>query len=57
MPVKGALERYRVKPGSKVDLGKIDSGEKSLFDGGGKDDFEPQFDELQDELLEAFHGD
>jgi PPK2 family polyphosphate:nucleotide phosphotransferase len=50
MPVSGALERYWVKPGSKVDLKKIDGGEKVLFKGGGKEDFEPQFDELQDQL-------
>ena len=50
MPVIGALERYLVKPGDKVDLAKIDSGERTLFQGGGKDDFEPQFDELQDQL-------
>ncbi len=50
MPVSGALERYWVKPGAKVDLGKIDSGEKTLFQGGGKDDSDPQFDELQFEL-------
>jgi PPK2 family polyphosphate:nucleotide phosphotransferase len=50
MPVRGALERYWVKPGSKVDLSKIDSGEKILFQGTGKVEFEPQFGELQDEL-------
>ncbi|NQX02860.1 polyphosphate kinase 2 family protein [bacterium] len=52
MPVTGALERYWIKPGTKVDLGKIDGNEKTLFRGGGKNDFEPQFDELQDELQE-----
>lgn len=50
MPVNGALERYWVKPGAKMDLGKIDSSEKFLFQGGGKDDFEPQFNQLQDQL-------
>jgi PPK2 family polyphosphate:nucleotide phosphotransferase len=50
MPVKGALERYLVKPGSKVDLAKIDSDEFTLFDKGGKDDSTKAFDELQDEL-------
>ncbi len=50
MPVSGALERYRVKPGNRVDLSKIDSGEKSLFDGANKHEFEPQFKELQDQL-------
>lgn len=50
MPVSGALERYGVKPGTKMDFGKFDSNEKSLFQGGGKDEFEPQFDELQYQL-------
>src|SRR6478609_10327264 len=50
MPVNGALERYWVKPGSKLDLGKIESGEKTLFQGAGKDEFFPQFDELQHQL-------
>ncbi len=50
MPVRGALERYRVEPGEKLVLGEIDSGEKSLFEGAGKDDFQPQFDELRSEL-------
>ncbi len=50
MPVKGALERYLVKPGAKVDFGKVDSGEKSLFQGSGKEDFEIPFDELQYQL-------
>ncbi len=49
MPVSGALERYRVKPGTTLDLGKIDSGEKSLFS-GTKEDWDPQFDELQLQL-------
>lgn len=50
MPVSGALERYWVKPGSKVDFGKIASGEKTLFDGDGKTEFEPQFKILQEQL-------
>lgn len=50
MPVSGALERYRVKPGGKLDLRKVDSGEKTLFNGDGKENFEPQFDELQVKL-------
>lgn len=50
MPVTGALERYWVKPGSKVELSKIDSGEKALFQGADKSEFEPQFHELQDQL-------
>jgi PPK2 family polyphosphate:nucleotide phosphotransferase len=52
MPVKGALERYLVKPGEKVDLKKIDSDESFLFDKGGKDDSSKAFDKLQDELQE-----
>lgn len=52
MPVSGALERYLVKPGSKVDFGEIASGEKALFDGNGKTEFEPQFKILQDQLQE-----
>ncbi len=50
MPVSGALERYWVKPGSKLDFGKIDSNEKTLFQGANKEEFGPQFDELQDQL-------
>ncbi len=50
MPVNGALERYRVKPNAKVDLGETDSNEKSLFQGMGKDDILPQFDDLQNQL-------
>lgn len=52
MPVKGALERYLVKPGEKVDFKKIDSDESFLFDKGGKDDSSKAFDKLQDELQE-----
>ncbi len=50
MPVRGALERYRVKPGTKVDFGEFDSSEKVLFSGARKEDVDPQFDELQDQL-------
>ena len=52
MPVSGALQRYWVKPGSKVDLAKIDPGEKVLFNGADKSEFEVQFRELQDQLQE-----
>ncbi len=52
MPVRGALEKYVVKPGSDVDLGKLDPGEKSLFEDGGKEDSWPAFDELQEQLKE-----
>ena len=50
MPVNGACEKYLVKPGSKVDLRKIDPNDDSLFHGGGKDDSLKAFDKLQDEL-------
>ena len=50
MPVTGALERYWVKPGAKLDFGKIDSGEKTLFQGASKEEIEPQFDEIQFQL-------
>ena len=52
MPVKGALERYWVKPGAEVNLVKIDGNEKVLFKGVGKEEIQRQFDELQDELQE-----
>ncbi len=52
MPVHGALERYVVKPGSDVDLNKIDPGEKFLFEDGGKEESWADFDKLQDELQE-----
>lgn len=47
MPVQGALERYWVKPGSKVDLTAIDPHEKTLFDGKGREEAAEQFRELQ----------
>lgn len=50
MPVTGALERYWVKPGSKLDLSKIDSREKTLFQGAEKSEFDTQFRVLQDQL-------
>jgi PPK2 family polyphosphate:nucleotide phosphotransferase len=50
MPVRGALERYWVKPGTKVDLDAVNTREKTLFDGAGKEEFEPQFSALQDQL-------
>ncbi|RPJ34437.1 MAG: polyphosphate kinase 2 family protein [Verrucomicrobiaceae bacterium] len=52
MPVIGALERYWVKPGGKLDFSKIDSREKTLFQGEGKSEFEAQFRVLQDQLQE-----
>lgn len=50
MPVSGALEKYLVKPESKVDLRKIDADDRHLFEDGGKDDSAKAFDKLQDEL-------
>jgi PPK2 family polyphosphate:nucleotide phosphotransferase len=41
-----------VKPGTKVDFSKLESGEKSLFKGANKDEFDSQFRNLQDELQE-----
>ena len=49
MPVSGALERYLIKPGSKVDFANYDSGDKALFQ-GERGEFELQFDHLQDQL-------
>jgi len=50
MPVSGALEKYLVKPGSKVDLRKIDADDRHLYDDGGKEESLKSFDILQDEL-------
>ncbi len=50
MPVEGALERYRVKQGDTLKLGQLDSGEKTLFEGDGKEMIDSQFDELQVQL-------
>lgn len=50
MPVSGALEKYLVKPGSKVDLSEIDSSERALFEKGGKEESFAAFDKLQEEL-------
>ncbi len=44
-----AVKRYRVKPGEKLDLGKFDTGDASLFT-GGKSKSLATFDELRDEL-------
>lgn len=52
MPEKGARERYMVKPGSSVELGKIDTGEKSAFETATKENCQPIFDELQNQLRE-----
>lgn len=44
-----AVKRYRVKPGEKLDLGRFDMGDASLFT-GGKSKSLAVFDELRDEL-------
>lgn len=41
-----------VKPGAKVDLAKIDSDERALFQQGSKDESMKAFDKLRDELQE-----
>ncbi len=50
MPVQGALERYLVAPGVRLDLRKINSGEKALFSGKDKSEYDAHFGELQDAL-------
>ncbi|HVR97571.1 MAG TPA: polyphosphate kinase 2 family protein [Thermoanaerobaculia bacterium] len=45
------MDRYRVKPGSKVGLSKIDASSTAAFK-GGKKDVEPVFAELNDKLEE-----
>ncbi|HSP42859.1 MAG TPA: polyphosphate kinase 2 family protein [Luteolibacter sp.] len=50
MPVQGALDRYLVKPGTRVNLGEIDPDEKTLFSGKDKSEYDGQFRELQDAL-------
>ncbi len=49
MPVMGALEKYRVKKGSKLEFGIHDSSDRTLYH-GSKEESETQFDVLQDEL-------
>jgi PPK2 family polyphosphate:nucleotide phosphotransferase len=50
MPVSGAMERYRVKPGTKVIFAERESDGKELFQGENKLDFDPQFRQLRDQL-------
>ena len=52
MPVSGALERYLVEPGSKLDLGKCDPDDKKLFEEGGKEESLAEFEKLRAELTE-----
>jgi len=50
MPVSGALERYLVKPGKRLNLATIDSNEKALIEEASKDDHLPHFEVLQTQL-------
>lgn len=50
MPVREAMQRYWVRPGTQVDLTAIDPREDVLFSGLGKDEATLQFRELQDRL-------
>jgi PPK2 family polyphosphate:nucleotide phosphotransferase len=50
MPVSGALERYGVRPGTKLDFSKVDSSEKTLYKGSNKTESEQEFNLLQTEL-------
>jgi PPK2 family polyphosphate:nucleotide phosphotransferase len=52
MPVRGPLERYLVKPGTDLDLGEIDSSEKTLFEQITKETFMPVEERLRNELRE-----
>jgi PPK2 family polyphosphate:nucleotide phosphotransferase len=52
MFVQGASERYRIKANTKVSFLNHDCGEKTLFKGNSKVDYEPQFNELQLALQE-----
>jgi PPK2 family polyphosphate:nucleotide phosphotransferase len=50
MPVTGARERYMIPEGAKLRLEEIDQNEKELASEGGKDEHQPHFDQLRDEL-------
>lgn len=50
MPVKDAAKKYIVKPGSKVKLDEIEPNDAALFKMGGKEDSEPYFDNLREQL-------
>ena len=51
MSLANARSRYKVKPGSKVSIDKIDANEKTLFD-GSKEDSLPVLHGLRSELKE-----
>ncbi|MFT3991104.1 MAG: polyphosphate kinase 2 family protein [Luteolibacter sp.] len=50
MPASGAVERYCVKPGSKVNFDDWNPNEKSLFKGESKQDYVPQFEHITREI-------
>ena len=52
MPVRGPFERYLVKPGTNLDLGKIATSEKTLFELVTKESYQPVEDRLRNELRE-----
>jgi len=49
MKLNEASEKYVVRPGSKVNLGEIETDDKSLFDGGKKDHY-GKLEALSEEL-------
>lgn len=51
MYINNASEHYRVKPGSKVKLDKIDTNDKSLYE-AGKEHHHDELHELREELRE-----
>jgi PPK2 family polyphosphate:nucleotide phosphotransferase len=51
MPVRGALEKYMVKPGANLDLSAINTNEKTLYL-GQKEEIDTRFLQLQQELQE-----
>lgn len=50
MPVTGADDRYRHKPGKKLKLSDLDTNEKALAENLGKEESFGPFDQLRDEL-------
>lgn len=54
MSLKKAISKYKIEPGMEVDLTKISTNDKSLYD-GGKNDSQKTLEELQLELKELQH--
>ncbi|WP_411826671.1 polyphosphate kinase 2 family protein [Luteolibacter sp. AS25] len=52
MPVQGAKEKYLVEPGSKVNLKKLETDDRSLYDDGGKEEGKLAMNELLEEMRE-----